>query len=167
MEPPGIPERFTWGWRLPFLVSVFLLAISVYIRLQLSESPVFQEMVAEGTRSRAPVAESLAQRDNLILVILALFGAVAGVTVVIHSAQLYSLYFLTQILKIDSQPANLLIAAALAVGTPLFVLFGQLSDRVGRKPIVLAGCILAGLTYFPIFHGITHFANPALEEATV
>ena len=155
----------TWGWRIPFLVSILLLAVSVYIRLQLAESPVFLAMKAAGTTAKAPLTESFARAGNLRLVILALLGATAGQAVVWYCGQFYSLFFLTQVLKIDAQPANLLIAAALLIATPFFVVFGRLSDRIGRKKIVLAGCLLAAVTYFPIFKGITHFANPAIEAA--
>ncbi|MDB6008910.1 MAG: transporter [Gammaproteobacteria bacterium] len=155
----------TVGWRAPFLVSILLLAVSVYIRLQLAESPVFLAMKAAGTTAKAPLTESFARAGNLRLVILALLGATAGQAVVWYCGQFYSLFFLTQVLKIDAQPANLLIAAALLIATPFFVVFGRLSDRIGRKKIVLAGCLLAALTYFPIFKGITHFANPAIEAA--
>ncbi|PXV56939.1 Sugar transporter [Dyella jiangningensis] len=154
-----------WGWRIPFLVSSLLLAVSVYIRMQLHESPVFQQMKAEGKHSKAPLTEAFGQWKNLKLVILALLGATAGQAVVWYTGQFYALYFLTQSLKIDGTTANLLIAAALAIGTPFFVLFGWLSDRIGRKTIVLAGCLLAALTYFPIFKGLTHFGNPAIETA--
>jgi MFS family permease len=159
------PDFDTVGWRVPFLVSILLLAVSVYIRLQLAESPVFLAMKAAGTTAKAPLTESFARWGNLRLVILALFGATAGQAVVWYCGQFYSLFFLTQVLKIDAQPANLLIAAALLIATPFFVVFGRLSDRIGRKKIVLAGCLLAALTYFPIFKGITHFANPAIEAA--
>jgi MFS family permease len=155
-----------WGWRIPFLASIILLAISVYIRLQLAESPVFQQMKEAGTRSTAPLTESFGRWGNLRLVILTLLGATAGQAVVWYCGQFYALFFLTQVLKVDAQPANLLIAAALLIATPFFVVFGRLSDRVGRKKIVLIGCLLAALTYFPIFRGITHFANPAVESAS-
>ena len=155
----------TWGWRIPFLVSILLLAISVYIRMQLAESPVFRAMKEAGATAKAPLTESFARWENLRLVILALLGATAGQAVVWYCGQFYSLFFLTQVLKIDAQPANLLIAAALLIATPFFVVFGRLSDRIGRKKIVLVGCLLAALTYFPIFKGITHFANPAIETA--
>ncbi|HXW73453.1 MAG TPA: MFS transporter [Steroidobacteraceae bacterium] len=159
-------EEFdTWGWRIPFLVSIALLVVSVYIRLQLAESPVFLEMKESGTRSKAPLTESFARWGNLRLVILALLGATAGQAVVWYCGQFYALFFLTQVLKVDAQPANLLIAAALVIGTPFFIVFGRLSDRIGRKKIVLAGCLIAALTYVPIFKGITHFANPAIESA--
>jgi MFS family permease len=155
----------TWGWRVPFLLSFVLLVISVYVRLQLAESPVFQEMVSQGTRSKSPLAESFARWGNLKLVILSLFGATAGMTVVFYCSQFYALFFLTQVLKVDTQPANWLIAAALLLGAPFFVVFGRLSDRVGRKKLVLLGCVLAACTYFPIFKGLTHYANPGIEEA--
>ena len=156
----------TWGWRIPFLVSIVLLAVSVYIRLQLAESPVFQEMKAEGTRSSAPLTESFARWGNLRVVLFALLGATAGQAVVWYCGQFYALFFLTQVLKVDAQPANLLIAAALLIATPFFVVFGSLSDRIGRKKIVLLGCLLAACTYFPIFRAITHYANPAIETAS-
>jgi MFS family permease len=159
------PDFDTWGWRIPFLVSIALLAVSVYIRLQLAESPVFLEMKQSGTRSKAPLTESFARWGNLRLVILALLGATAGQAVVWYGGQFYALFFLTQVLKVDAQPANLLIAAALLIGTPFFIVFGRLSDRIGRKKIVLTGCLLAAITYMPVFKGITHFANPAIESA--
>jgi MFS family permease len=155
----------SWGWRIPFWISAVLVAVSVYIRMQLQESPVFQQMKAEGKRSKAPLTEAFGQWKNLRLVILALLGATAGQAVVWYTGQFYALYFLTQSLKIDTTTANLLIAAALFIGTPCFVLFGWLSDRIGRKSIVLAGCLIAALTYFPIFKGLTHFGNPAIEAA--
>jgi MFS family permease len=155
----------SWGWRVPFLISVVLLAISVYIRMRLSESPVFLQMKAAGTRSRAPLTESFARWGNLRIVILALLGATAGQAVVWYGGQFYALFFLTQVLKVDAQPANLLVAAALLIATPFFLVFGSLSDRIGRKRIVLFGCLLAAVTYIPIFHGITHYANPAIESA--
>ena len=155
----------TWGWRIPFLLSVVLLGISVYIRLQLAESPVFLEMKESGTRSKAPLTESFARWENLRIVILALLGATAGQAVVWYGGQFYALFFLTQVLKVAAQPANLLIAAALVIATPFFIVFGRLSDRIGRKKIVLLGCLLAAITYVPIFKGITHFANPAIESA--
>ncbi len=160
------PEFESWGWRLSFLLSVILLGISVYIRLQLAESPVFLEMKAAGARSTAPLTESFARWGNLRLVILALLGATAGQAVIWYCGQFYALFFLTQVLKVEAQPANLLIAAALLIATPFFIVFGRLSDRIGRKRIVLAGCLLAALTYVPIFRGITHFANPAIESAS-
>ena len=154
-----------WGWRIPFLISSVLVAVSVYIRLQLQESPVFRQMKAEGKHSKAPLTEAFGQWKNLKVVILALLGATAGQAVVWYTGQFYALYFLTQSLKIEGTTANLLIACALIIGTPFFVFFGWLSDRIGRKSIVLAGCLLAALTYFPIFKGLTHYGNPAIETA--
>ncbi len=158
-------EFETWGWRVPFLLSIFLLAISVYIRLQLSESPVFLEMKSAGQTSRAPLTDSFARWPNLKIVLLALLGATAGQAVVWYGGQFYSLFFLTQTLKVEPQTANLLVAGALLLATPFFVVFGWLSDRIGRKVVVLGGCLLAALTYFPLFGALTHFANPAIEQA--
>ena len=154
-----------WGWRIPFLISIVLLGISVWIRMKLNESPAFQRMKADGKASKAPLRESFGQWSNLKIVILALIGLTAGQAVVWYAGQFYALFFLTQTLKVDAATANIMIAVALAIGTPFFILFGWLSDRVGRKPIIMAGCLLAALTYFPIFNGLTHFANPALEQA--
>jgi MFS family permease len=154
-----------WGWRIPFLVSILLLVISVYIRLQLQESPAFVQIKNEGTLSKAPLTEAFGRWSNLKIVLLALFGATAGQAVVWYGGQFYALFFLEKILQVDSKAANLIIAAALLVGTPFFIVFGALSDRIGRKVIVLAGCLLAAITYFPTFKAITHFANPALEQA--
>jgi MFS family permease len=153
-----------WGWRVPFLVSVLLLAISVYIRLKLEESPLFIEMKQSGTHSRAPLTESFARWDNLKLVLLALFGAACGQGVVWYTGQFYALFFLQNTLKVDFGLSYVLIGSALLIGTPFFVLFGRLSDRIGRKRIIIAGCVAAALTLFPIFRGLTHFANPALAE---
>jgi MFS family permease len=159
------PAFDEWGWRIPFLLSIVLLGISVWIRLQLSESPVFQKMKDEGKASRAPITESFFRWQNLKIVLIALFGGVVGQAVVWYTGQFYALFFLLQTLKVDPTTSNLLIAGALAVGTPFFLVFGALSDRIGRKPIILAGCLLAAITYFPIFKGLTHYANPALERA--
>lgn len=153
-----------WGWRIPFLVSIVLLGVSVWIRMQLSESPLFQQMKSEGKGSKTPFRDSV-KGGNLGLMILVLLGATAGQAVVWYGGQFYSLFFLTQTLKVDGTTANLLIAAALALATPFFVFFGWLSDKIGRKKIILAGCLLAAITYMPIFKGLTHFANPAVEEA--
>lgn len=159
-------ERFdAWGWRIPFLVSLVLLGVSVWIRLRLNESPLFQAMKDEGRGSTAPLTESFARWPNLRIVLLALFGLTAGQAVVWYTGQFYTLFFLTQTLKVDAQRANLLIAGALLLGTPFFLVFGALSDRIGRKPIIMAGLALSVVTYFPLFRGITHFANPALEAA--
>ncbi|HEY5759407.1 MAG TPA: MFS transporter [Steroidobacter sp.] len=154
-----------WGWRIPFLISIVLLGISVYIRLQLQESPAFLEIKNEGKLSKAPLTEAFGNWKNLKIVLLALFGATAGQAVVWYGGQFYALFFLEKILQVDAKAANLIIAAGLLIGTPFFVIFGALSDRIGRKSIVMAGCILAALTYFPVFKGLTHFANPALERA--
>ena len=154
-----------WGWRIPFLLSILLLIVSVYIRLQLSESPVFLKMKAEGKSSKAPLTESFARWDNLKIVIMALLGGTAGQAVVWYTGQFYALFFLLQTLKIDPQTANLLIAGSLLIGTPFFVIFGSLSDRIGRKGIIMAGCILAALTYFPIFHALTQYGNPDVFAA--
>ncbi len=154
-----------WGWRIPFLVSIFLLGISVWIRLSMNESPAFKKMKDEGKISKAPLSEAFGQWKNLKLVILALVGLTAGQAVVWYTGQFYALFFLTQTLKVDGATANILIAAALLIGTPFFIVFGALSDRIGRKKIIMVGCVLAALTYFPIFKGLTHFANPALEAA--
>ena len=158
-------EFDTWGWRIPFLISALLLGISVYIRLQLNESPLFQQMKAEGRASKAPLTESFGNWSNGKIVLLALFGATAGQAVVWYAGQFYSLFFLTQTLKIEAFTANLLIAAALLIGTPFFVVFGALSDKIGRKPIIMLGCLLAALTYFPIFKALTHYGNPAIATA--
>jgi predicted MFS family arabinose efflux permease len=154
-----------WGWRIPFLLSTLLLIVSVYIRLRLAESPVFMQMVAEGSRSRAPIRESFGDRGNLKRVLAVLVGTTAGQNVLWYGGQLYVLYFLTQVLKVETLTANLLLVPALVIATPLFVIAGALSDRVGRKTIVIPGMALAALTYFPLYHAITHFANPAIEEA--
>ena len=161
----GEDAFLAWGWRIPFLVSIVLLGVSVWIRLQLSESPAFKRMKEEGTISKAPLTESFGKWGNLKLVLLALFGLTAGQAVVWYTGQFYALFFLTQTLKVDATTANIYIAIALLIGTPFFVVFGILSDKIGRKPIILAGCLLAILTYFPVFKAITHFANPALETA--
>lgn len=154
-----------WGWRVPFLISALLLGVSLWIRMQLEESPVFRQMKAEGTASKAPVKEAFGNWTNGRWVLIALFGAVAGQAVVWYTGQFYALFFLEKTLMVDGATANILIAAALAIGTPFFVLFGWLSDKLGRKPIILAGCALAALSYFPAFHLLTSAANPALARA--
>jgi len=154
-----------WAWRIPFLVSILLLGISVWIRLSLNESPAFQKIKAEGKTSKAPLSESFGEWKNLKIVILALVGLTAGQAVVWYTGQFYALFFLTAQLKVDPITANLLIAAALAIGTPFFVIFGTLSDKIGRKPIIMAGCLLAVVTYFPVFKMLTTAANPDLAHA--
>ncbi len=154
-----------WGWRIPFLVSILLLGVSVWIRLSMNESPAFRKMKEEGRTSKAPISESFGQWKNLKLVILALFGLVAGQAVVWYTGQFYALFFLTTVLKVDASTANILVAVSLLIGTPFFVLFGTLSDRIGRKPIIMAGLALAVLTYFPLFEMLTQAANPALAQA--
>jgi MFS family permease len=154
-----------WGWRIPFLLSAILLAVSIWIRLQLNESPVFQRMKDEGRQSKRPLMEAFGQWSNAKIAIFALLGATAGEAVIWYGGQFYALFFLTQTLKVPGVTAQILIVVALAIGTPFFILFGLLSDRIGRKPIVLAGFLLAAVTYFPIFKAITHFANPKLEAA--
>jgi predicted MFS family arabinose efflux permease/preprotein translocase subunit SecE len=154
-----------WGWRLPFLVSIVLLGVSLWIRMKLEESPVFRKMKAEGKGSKAPLTESFARWGNLRIVIVALFGAVAGQAVVWYTGQFYALFFLERTLRVDGATANILIAIALAIATPAFVFFGWLSDKIGRKPIILAGCALAAATYFPLFAALSQAANPALYEA--
>jgi MFS family permease len=155
----------SWGWRIPFLASGILLIISIWIRLSLNESPVFQRMKDEGKTSKRPLTEAFGEWRNAKIAILALLGATAGEAVVWYGGQFYALFFLTQTLKVPGVPAQIMIVVALLLGTPFFVLFGWLSDKIGRKPIILAGFLLAALTYFPIFKGITHFANPRLEAA--
>ncbi len=154
-----------WGWRVPFLLSILLLGVSVYIRLSMNESPAFTKMKAEGKTSKAPLSESFGQWKNLKIVILALIGLTAGQAVVWYSGQFYALFFLTQSLKVDGATANIFVAVSLLIGTPFFVIFGTLSDKIGRKPIILAGCLLAALTYFPVFTALTKAANPDLAAA--
>ena len=155
-----------WGWRLPFLLSGALLAVSLWIRLRLHESPVFQRLVKEGKTSKKPLTEAFANKKNLKLVILALVGLTAGQAVVWYTGQFYALFFLEKILKVDGALTNQLVAYGLAIGTPFIILFGWLSDKIGRKPIILGGCLLAALTYFPLFHALTAAANPGLAEAS-
>ena len=154
-----------WGWRIPFLLSGILLAVSIWIRLSLSESPIFAKMKEEGKTSKRPLGEAFGEWSNAKIAILALLGATAGEAVVWYGGQFYALFFLTQTLKVPAVTAQIMIVVALALGTPGFVIFGWLSDKIGRKPIILAGFLLAAVTYFPIFKGITHFANPKLETA--
>ncbi len=162
----GTAKFEEWGWRIPFVLSIVLLAVSVWIRLQLQESPVFKRMKEEGKGSKAPLTESFLKWRNLKIVLLALFGAVAGQGVVWYTGMFYELFFVINILKVDPQFGNLVIAAALIIGTPFFIVFGALSDKIGRKWIIMVGLLLAAVTYFPIFKGITKAANPALLAAT-
>ena len=161
----GEAEFATWGWRIPFLISILLLAISLYIRMRLEESPVFREMKEAGEGSTAPLTEAFARWSNLKLVLIALLGAVAGQAVIWYAGQFYALFFLEKTLKVDGATANILIAIALALATPFFIFFGWLSDKIGRKKIILAGCLAAALTYFPLFQALTEAANPALARA--
>lgn len=161
----GEAEFAKWGWRIPFLVSVLLLGVSVWIRLRLNESPVFQKMKEEGKSSKAPLTEAFANWSNAKIVLLALIGGTMGQGVVWYTGQFYALFFLQSILKVDGYTANLLIAWSLLLGTGFFIVFGILSDKIGRKPIILGGCLIAALTFFPIFKMITTNANPALEKA--
>ena len=154
-----------WGWRVPFLLSIFLLGVSVYIRLSMHESPAFARMKAAGRTSKAPISESFGQWKNLKLVILALVGLTAGQAVVWYTGQFYALFFLTKALKVDPSTANVMVAMSLVIGTPFFIVFGALSDRIGRKPIILLGCALAVFTYFPVFTALTKAANPDLAAA--
>jgi MFS family permease len=155
-----------WGWRVPFLLSLILLVFSVYIRLKLEESPVFLKIKSEGKTSKAPLTESFAKWENGKLVLLALLGATAGQGVVWYTGQFYALFFLIITLKLDFQSAYILIAISLVIGTPFFIFFGWLSDKIGRLKIIMAGCLIAAVTYFPLFGALTHYVNPALEAAT-
>ena len=154
-----------WGWRVPFIISVVLLGVSLWIRMQLQESPVFQKMKDEGTNSKAPISEAFGQWKNARFALIALLGAVAGQAVVWYTGQFYALFFLEKMLMVDGATTNVMIAIALAIGTPFFIFFGWLSDKIGRKPIIMVGCALAALTYFPAFHALTEAANPALARA--
>ncbi|HSY94174.1 MAG TPA: MFS transporter [Steroidobacteraceae bacterium] len=154
-----------WGWRIPFLVSVILLAVSLWIRMQLSESPVFLKMKGTGTTSKAPLTEAFARWGNLKIVLICLLGAVMGQAVVWYTGQFYALFFLERMLRVDGATTNILTAIALVLATPGFIFFGWLSDKIGRKPIIMAGCLLAMLTYFPLFGALTRYANPALYAA--
>ncbi|APJ03055.1 MFS transporter [Silvanigrella aquatica] len=155
----------SWGWRIPFLVSIVLLIVSVYIRLKLNESPIFLKMKQMGKTSKSPLRDSFLKKNNLKLVLLALFGATAGQGVVWYTGQFYALYFLQNTLKIDFQNSYIMIAISLIIATPFFVFFGKISDKIGRKKVILAGCLIAAIAYIPIFKGLTYFGNPALSHA--
>lgn len=161
----GEDAFLAWGWRIPFLLSVILLLISIWIRMSLNESPAFQRIKDNGTLSSSPIKESFGQWKNLKIVLLALVGLTAGQAVVWYTGQFYALFFITQALGVDPKHANLLMAGALLLASPLFIVCGWLSDRIGRKPIILTGCLLAAMSYYPIFMGLAHFANPELAEA--
>jgi hypothetical protein len=154
-----------WGWRIPYLLSGLFLCIGLWLRLKLHESPVFQKMKAEGTGSKAPISEAFGTWANLRIVLIAFFGAVAGEAVIFYAGHLYSLFFLEKLLKLDGLTANLLIMVGLLLGSPFYLVFGWLSDKVGRKPVLMTGCALAALTMFPVFHALTEAANPALAHA--
>jgi MFS family permease len=161
----GEPTFAAWGWRIPFLLSIVLLGVSIWIRLKLQESPLFRRMVEEGKQSKKPLTEAFGRWDNAKIAIFALLGGTAGEAVIWYGGQFYALFFLTLTLKVPAVTAQILIATSLLLGTPFFILFGWLSDKIGRKPIILAGFALGVVTYFPIFQGLTHFANPKLEAA--
>ncbi|MDZ4373280.1 MAG: MFS transporter, partial [Phenylobacterium sp.] len=156
----------SWGWRIPFLVSILLLGVSLWIRLKLAESPAFQKMKDEGKGSTTPLKDSFGKWPNLKIVLIALIGLAAGQAVVWYTGQFYALFFLEKILKVDGGLTNIMVAIALLLATPFFVFWGWLSDKIGRKPIILGGCLIAALTYFPLFHALTNAANPQLAAAT-
>ena len=155
----------SWGWRVPFLISILLLGVSMWIRLQMSESPVFQKMKAEGKTAKAPRTEAVANWSNLKVVLVALLGAAMGQGVIFYTSQFYALFFLEKTLRVDGATTNILVAIALLIGTPAFVFFGWLSDKIGRKPVLLTGFLLSVLLYYPLFQAMSHAANPALYEA--
>jgi len=162
------PDEFAaWGWRVPFLVSILLLGVSIWIRVQLSESPIFQKMKDEQKTSKKPWAESFGKWGNAKFVLIALFGLVAGQAVIWYTGTFYSLFFLQNILKVDGLEANIIVAIALGIGTPLYVVFGWLSDKIGRRYLALGGLALAVVTFFPLFHMMTRAANPALDAAQI
>ena len=169
INPDGTPAMIkafaAWGWRIPFLLSIVLLGMSLYIRLQMNESPAFQKIKAEGTASKAPLREAFGNLHNGKIALIALFGLTAGQAVVWYSGQFYALFFIQNVVKVDFFTANVLVAWSLILGTGGFLFFGGLSDRIGRKPIILAGCALAALTYFPVFEALTRVANPVLHAA--
>ena len=155
-----------WGWRLPFLLSIVLLGISTWIRMSMHESPAFVKMKAEGKTSKSPIRESFGKWENLKIVLIALFGINAGQAVTFYTAQFYVLFFLTQMLKMDPAQANLLLIISVVIGAPFFIFFGWLSDRVGRKPILMLGLLLATVLYFPLFKALSHYANPQIDTAS-
>lgn len=155
-----------WGWRLPFLLSIVLLGISTWIRMSMHESPAFVKMKAEGKTSKSPIRESFGKWENLKIVLIALFGINAGQAVTFYTAQFYVLFFLTQMLKMDPAQANMLLIISVVIGAPFFIFFGWLSDRVGRKPILMLGLLLATVLYFPLFKGLSHYANPQIDAAS-
>ena len=155
-----------WGWRLPFLLSIVLLGISTWIRMSMHESPAFVKMKAEGKTSKSPIRESFGKWENLKIVLIALFGINAGQAVTFYTAQFYVLFFLTQMLKIDPAQANMLLIISVIIGAPFFIFFGWLSDKVGRKPILMLGLLLATVLYFPLFKGLSHYANPQIDTAS-
>jgi len=169
MNPDGTPQMMkafnAWGWRIPFLGSIFLLLISLYIRLQMNESPAFKKMKEEGSASKAPLREAFGNWRNGKIALIALLGLVAGQAVVWYTGQFYALFFLQNVIKLDSFTANVLVAWSLILGTAGFLFFGSLSDRIGRKPIILAGCLIAALSYMWVFNTLTKLANPALYAA--
>ena len=169
MNVDGTPQMMkafnAWGWRIPFLGSIFLLGISLYIRLQMNESPAFQKMKNEGAQSKAPLREAFGTWKNARIALIALFGLTAGQAVVWYSGQFYALFFIQNVVKVDSFSANVFVAWSLILGTGGFIFFGSLSDRIGRKPIILSGCLIAALTFFPVFAFLTKTANPALHAA--
>ncbi|HWK49189.1 MAG TPA: MFS transporter [Steroidobacter sp.] len=161
----GEAEFAVWGWRIPFLLSIVLLGVTIWIQMKLSESPVYLQMKASGKASSRPWADAFGNWKNLRLILIALFGAMVGQAVVWYAAQFYVLFFIERVLKVDAALTNVLVASALVISTPLYVFFGWLSDKIGRKPIILGACLLAALTYFPLFKALTAAANPALAQA--